>query len=112
MLRILIIDSTKKDPQYFRKWIENKRNQDTFTFEVISETELDRVMDDDSFDLLIHRVIMPAMHSNIDIKDLYPRTPLFVLPVFSYQKQDREEEDKHMVRNIIPKIVQKQVRYA
>lgn len=112
MLRILIIDSTKKDPKYLKKWIDDKQSQNALSFEVIAETELDKRTTEHSFDLLIHRVAMPAMHSNLEIKDLYPETPLFVLPVFSYHKQGREEEDKHMMRDIIPKILQRQIRSA
>src|SRR5699024_9869948 len=112
MLRILIIDSTKKDQKYLKKCIDDKKSNNALSFEVIAETEMDKRMTKHTFDLLIHGLAMRPMHSNLEIKDLYPETSLFVLQVFSYHKQGREEEDKHMMRDIIPKILQRQIRSA
>lgn len=106
MVHVLIIDSTSKSTSNLEKKITAV--QSILSIHVASETEGLKWVAKYAFDLVIHRVAMPAMGANLNLKERHPETPLFVVPTFSYDEEGRDEEESHIVQDIIPKIIQRQ----
>lgn len=106
MVHVLIIDSTSKSTSNLEKKLTAV--QSILSIHVASEAEGIKWMTKHTFDFVIHRVAMPAMGTNLNLKERHPETPLFVVPTFSYEEEGRDEEERHIVQDIIPKIIQRQ----